>query len=223
MGAISVGPALRLPKMCAGRGAVNVTIASARATAPVCSPITSASAPEGTSTAITGAPAAFILAIASAYTPLTGGRNPLPKMASIRTSQAKTSRADFASPHPLKTTKGGAADFVGSFAKFVAASPRNSAGSARKRRRTSLLASCNLRATTKPSPPLLPLPQMTPKVSADGYADRAKCATADPAFSISVSEGTKNCSLVTRSISRISAEVMIFMMQLSAVSYQLSA
>src|SRR6266568_4499962 len=119
MGAITVGPELRFPKMCAGRGAVKVTIASARATAPVCSPMTSTSAPEGISTAITGALAEFILAIASAYAPLTGGRNPLPRIASIRTSQANTACADFGSPHPLKTAKGGGADFVVSSATLL--------------------------------------------------------------------------------------------------------
>jgi hypothetical protein len=40
--------------------------------------------------------------------------------------------------------------------------------------------------------------------------ERANSVTSDPAFSISVSEGTPNRSLVTRSISRISAEVTIF-------------
>ena len=55
MGEIIVGPVVSIPKTCAGRGAVKVTIASARATAPTCSPMTSASAPEGISTATTGA------------------------------------------------------------------------------------------------------------------------------------------------------------------------
>src|SRR5713226_4577959 len=148
MGAITVGPEVRLPKMCAGRGAVNVTIASARATAPVCSPMTSASAPDGMSTAIIGALAAFIFAIACAYKPLTGGRNPLPRIVSIRTSQSKTCCAEEKDSHPLKSakepalslSKGGAPAFLGAFvvaffavllgnfAKFAAASPRNSDG-----------------------------------------------------------------------------------------------
>ncbi len=185
--------------------------------------MTSTSAPEGISTAITGALAEFILAIASAYAPLTGGRNPLPRIASIRTSQANTACADFGSPHPLKTAKGGGADFVGSLANFVAASPRSSAGSANSSNRTSLPASCNLRAATKPSPPLFPLPQTTLKVFAAGQKERANSATADPAFSIKVSEAIPNRSLVTRSISRISAEVTIFMdsSRPSAVSHQL--
>ena len=46
MGATTVGPGVSIPKTWAGRGAVKVTIASALATAPTCSPITSASAPD---------------------------------------------------------------------------------------------------------------------------------------------------------------------------------
>ena len=66
MGATTVGPVVSIPKTWAGRGAVKVTIASALATAPTCSPITSASAPDGISTATTGAELAFIAAMASA-------------------------------------------------------------------------------------------------------------------------------------------------------------
>ena len=66
IGAIRVGPKVRFPNTCAGRGAVKVTIASARATAPVCWPKTSESAPEGMSIAITGELTEFIFAIASA-------------------------------------------------------------------------------------------------------------------------------------------------------------
>ena len=66
IGAMTVGPSVNPPNTCAGLGAVNVTIASARAMAPVCAPLTSASAPDGMSTAITGNPAALMAAIASA-------------------------------------------------------------------------------------------------------------------------------------------------------------
>ena len=68
--ATTVGPEVSWPKICAARGAVNVTIESARATLPCCDPfnadIASASAPEGISTATTGTPLAFIICIASA-------------------------------------------------------------------------------------------------------------------------------------------------------------
>src|SRR5579872_3721747 len=78
--------------------------------------------------------------------------------------------------------------------------------------RTPLPALCSFRAATKPSPPLLPLPQITPMRSAEGYCEITNSATAVPAFSMSVSEGTPKRSLVTRSISRISAAVTIFML-----------
>src|SRR5439155_25773397 len=90
-------------------------------------------------------------------------------------------------------------------------SPFNSELLASSRRPTSLPDSCNFRASTNPSPPLLPLPQITPTLLADGYCDSTNSATAVPAFSMSVSEGTPNRLLVTRSISRISSAVTIFM------------
>src|SRR6267154_2647838 len=109
MDAITVGPEVRFPKTCAGRGAVKVTIASARATEPVCPPITSESAPEGMSTAITGVVVALIFAIAWAYIPLTGGRKPEPRMASTNTSHLKTSSTPVSFP-PLKIAKAGVAE-----------------------------------------------------------------------------------------------------------------
>ena len=66
MSATNVGPVVIELNTCAGRGAVNVTIASARAMVPACGPIASASAPEGMSTAITGTALAFMIAMASA-------------------------------------------------------------------------------------------------------------------------------------------------------------
>src|ERR1035441_9100947 len=53
--AMCVVPAVRELKTCAGRAAVKVMIESARAIVPFCGPIASASAPEGMSTATTGA------------------------------------------------------------------------------------------------------------------------------------------------------------------------
>jgi len=135
IGAITTGPEVKFPKTWAGRSTVKVTIASARATAPVWSPKTSASAPEGISTATMGEVTALIFAIASAYNPLTGGRKPLPRIASIRTSQPKTS-LKAGSPQALKTAK--ELSPFGSLAKFAAASPRNSEGSANSSSRTSL-------------------------------------------------------------------------------------
>jgi len=66
IGARIVGPLVSGLSKCAGRGAVKVTTASARAIIPGCGPMTSASAPDGMSTAITAQWLAFIIAIASA-------------------------------------------------------------------------------------------------------------------------------------------------------------
>ncbi len=207
MGQITVGPRVSIPKIWAGRGAVKVTTPSARATAPTCSPITSASAPEGMSTATTGAQLAFSAAIASPYNPLTGGRKPVPRMASTRTSATKTARAGSALSCSWEDTVTGA---TGSLGNISAASRRSAEGSDNSSTRTCLPAWCSLRAATNPSPPLFPFPQITPMRLAEGYCVTTKSATAVPAFSMRVSEGTPKRSLVMRSISLISAAVTIF-------------
>ena len=193
---------------CAGRGAVNVTVTSDRAMIPCCGPIASASAPEGMSTAITFPWLAFKNEMASAYRPLTGGLNPVPRIASTYKSadNACCTRSLFHSSND-RTTVGGS----GSLPYITAASPFNSAGSVSRTTFTGFFLSANSRATTKPSPPLLPLPQITSILSPDCQRRRTCSTTTDPAFSIRVSDGTPNCSLVTRSISRISAAVTIFM------------
>ena len=60
---------------------------------------------------------------------------------------------------------------------------------------------------------------MTPMLFAEGYRDVTHSATAVPAFSMRVSEGTPKRSLVMRSISRISAAVTIFMAIISVVRW----
>ena len=135
IGAMTIGPSHRCPKTWAGRGAVKVTTASARATDPVCSPITSASAPDGISTATTGALLAFNVAIAAAYNPLTGGRKPVPRIASIKRSAWNATRTG--SPFnssAARTNKG----VSGSLPNISPASPRSSERSARRRVTTSL-------------------------------------------------------------------------------------
>ncbi len=182
-------------------------MASARAMVPFCGPIASASAPEGMSTAITGALPAFSKAMASAYSPLTGGLNPVPRIASRYKSAAKASWTRLSFKSPLeRTTIGGS----GSFTNMAAASPCRSSRSASRMTCTVFPASCNLRAATNPSPPLLPLPQKTRIFWASGWCARTYFATADPAFSISVKDGTPKRSLVARSMARISAAVTIF-------------
>ncbi len=208
MGATITGPRVSSPKTCAGRGAVNVTIASARAIpSPDCAVIASESAPDGMSTATTGLPPRVIAAIPSAYSPFTGGLNPVPRMASTSRSQFPRLRDDSACNSVTVCTMIGR---TGSRSNIVAASPFSSDGAASSSTSTTRPARCNRRAATKPSPPLLPLPHTMAMRSALLKFSKMNCATAVPAFSIKVSEGTPNFSVVTRSISRISAAVVIF-------------
>src|SRR5205085_7607654 len=96
IGATTTTPRTSGLNTCAGRGAVKVTVAHAGTTGPVSpsgGPIASASRPEGISTATIGAFTFQNRAIASAYNPLTGGRNPVPRIASRSTSQPKTACA----------------------------------------------------------------------------------------------------------------------------------
>ena len=99
---------------------------------------------------------------------------------------------------------------AGSLVNISAASPRSSVAPPAAERVLLCRPRRSLRAATNPSPPLFPFPQITPTRLAEGYCDGTKSATALPAFSMSVREGTPNRSLVTRSISRISAAVTIF-------------
>src|SRR5262245_17182451 len=67
----------------------------------------------------------------------------------------------------------------------------------------------SVRATTKPSPPLLPRPQSTPTCRSDRseYIASMAATTWRPAFSISTSDGRPISSIVRRSTSRICAEL----------------
>ncbi len=71
-------------------GAWNVTVTSASTATPAISPV-EASTPDGTSTATTGASAAFIRAISSAASGRGSPWNPVPKSASTTTSYPATS------------------------------------------------------------------------------------------------------------------------------------
>ena len=131
--------------------------------------------------------------MASAYTPLTGGRKPVPRTASTKTSASKTDRAGSA----FNGSRDGAVTGArGSLVNISAASPRSSERSASSSNRTSLPASCSFRATTNPSPPLFPFPQIMPIRFARRVLRDHEHATAAPAFSISVSEGAPKRSLV---------------------------
>ena len=138
---------------------------------------------------------------------LIGGRNPVPTTASTSRSALKIGAASADSRALTSRATNGR---MSSFRNIASASPRRSSGAHNKRTRTTRPDSARWRATTKPSPPLFPLPQMTLIRLALGYSERMKCATAEPAFSMSASEGTPKRNKLVRSISRISSALTIF-------------
>ena len=89
--------------------------------------------------------------------------------------------------------------------RFIRASPRTSASGRRGRPRRRRPRCRSVRATTKPSPPLLPRPQRTAtrRSARSSKAASIAATTWRPAFSISTSDGMPISSIVRRSASRI--------------------
>src|SRR6185503_554883 len=96
-----------------------------------------------------------------------------------------------------------------STSRFVRASPRTSADAASRYTSTSTSRSSNVRATTKPSPPLLPRPHNTATriASSDSNVVSIAATTWRPAFSINTIDGSPTSSIVRRSASRICREL----------------
>ncbi len=141
----------------------------------------------------------------SAGPSFTGPARPVPKIASITTVTSLASFPNF------RTTGQPQAS---SMRRFAAASPLRSPGSNSSRTvrlpQSFRVKSC--RATTNPSPPLLPFPHTTKTCwsSRSSKVSRRKSMTRLPAFSIKMRPGIPR-SIVRRSTSRISAAVRIFM------------
>ena len=158
----TISPRVRSPKTCAGRGAVKVTMASARQRRCSSGAKASALAPEGMSTASTGTGDALIKSMAAANSPATGGLKPVPRRASrMRSACAVALAGERAPPGLSSCSERMIRGAIGSCFSMAAASPLTSAGSPSSRTSTFLPASWSLRAATKPSPPLLPFPQTT--------------------------------------------------------------
>src|SRR6476661_5355518 len=89
--------------------------------------------------------------------------------------------------------------------RFVRASPRTSTTLPSRNTIASMPRCASVRATTKPSPPLLPRPHRTPtRLDARSSNAASMAATAcRPAFSMSTIEGIPTSSIVCRSASRI--------------------
>ena len=130
---------------------MKVTVSEARTATPRTLPV-SASTPEGTSTARTGASAAFIASMAAAAAPATGRVSPVPKSASTTTD----------TPSRAGAAKGSGSTPASRIAPSMAEASRPSRpGSPTMRARTAKPASRARRATTNPSPPLFPAPHTT--------------------------------------------------------------
>ncbi len=100
--------------------------------------------------------------MAAAAAPLAAPVKPVPKMASTTTSaiSVTVTTPGSASPAALNPTRGSIPRRC-RISRFRRASPLYSSGSASVTTVTSTPASRSSRATTNPSPPLLPLPQKT--------------------------------------------------------------
>ncbi len=98
-------------------------------------------------------------------------------------------------------------------ARLIAASPPTSAAAASSRISGRAPALKRWRATTNPSPPLLPLPATTTIRSAAGSGKRSLKARTmrSPAFSMSTTPGMPSSSIAVLSTAFISREVRIFM------------
>ena len=184
-------------------GAPKETVSSARTASPSTTPVAPFT-PEGMSTATTGTPASFRLAIADAHSSSGIPRKPVPKIASTATSARASSRRRPCSSN-VRTRMPGTSSRRRA---FVAAGSRSSSGSSSSTTvvRTPHRPSC--RAATRPSPPLLPFPQTTTarRPYEPPASSRAARATARPARSISTSAATPR-ACVSRSSDAASSGV----------------
>ena len=174
---------------CPGLAAANVAVAVARTATPHASPV-EASTPLATSAATTGASITASVSIASAARPRGSPAKPVPKIASTRTAASSSSRGSNGSWSPSSRRR------------FSAASPRCSPGSASVSTRTWRPMPRSRRPATKPSPPLLPLPQ-TIAIGPRGTSRSTVSARPAPARSMRSSDGVPHDSIAQASIARI--------------------
>ncbi len=186
-------PACSLPGLIhrPGLAAANVAVAVACTAAPPTSPV-DASTPLGTSAAMTGASAASM----AARTDAAGSRGaPVTPVPSTASTIAAT---------PSRRSGANGSLSTGSARRFAAASPCSSSGGGTSRTRTTRPPRCSRRAATRPSPPLLPLPQ-TIATGPVGATSHTRPARPSPARSMSCSDGTPRSSIAQRSVARIAS------------------
>jgi hypothetical protein len=177
-------------------------VTSARTAVPSTWPV-SADSPEGISTASTGRRVALMASMTAAKVPSTGAFKPVPRSAST-TTPARARRRCRASACAAVST---VVTAPRQRASISAASPRMSSRRPTSQTSAPRRARRRWRAITKPSPPLLPLPQHT-TTGPPGFdhCARSTRAAPAPARSMSTAPGVW-CSMVHRSSARISAAV----------------
>jgi len=167
-------------------------VASARTAAPSTAPV-SACSPEGRSSASTGARCALAARMASAQMPLTSRSRPVPKMPSTSKSMLSGSLPSKARQSP---------ESAAYFRALLRASPERRSRSPSWSTVTLRPAWSARRATTKPSPPLFPVPTSTRIRLALGQRCSSSCQAASPARSMSSPPGMPYSSMARRSSSR---------------------
>src|SRR5436190_6490301 len=187
-------------------GAASVTVSPASIDGPIGS-AESADRPDGRSIATTGIPEALTSAITDSMSPDTGAFRPVPKMASTMSVQSLTSEkcSSHAWLSAISTTVRPSRPRISRLAR---ASPRTSATRPMRNTDTSTPRCTSVRATTKPSPPLLPRPQRTATWRSERslYIVSMAATACRPAFSMRTSDEMPMSSIVRRSASRICAE-----------------
>ena len=173
------------------------TVTSARTAAPTTAPV-EPSTPDGTSSATIVPIGGRIASMAWATAPRGAPRKPVPRRASTTTS-ARLSRA-------RRTPSTTAIPRRLAMSWFRRASGGSFRTSPASRHSTSQPAACRWRATTNPSPPLLPAPQTTAALP-EPPRRRISSAAARPARSMSTAPGMPSSPMARASTARISSAV----------------
>ena len=166
----------------------------------------SADNPLGRSTETIGMPDPLRSATTIWNMPPRGFVKPVPKIASTITSQSEISEKCRFHAGSVGTSTTGRPSRP-RMLRFNRASPATSATRARRNTETSMPRCFRARATTKPSPPLLPRPHTT-VIRRFGRSSKVvsmAVTTWRAAFSISTIDGIPRSSIVRRSASRICA------------------
>ena len=205
MSAITTSPAWSSPggSTSDSFGAASVTVIAADRHWPSRCGV-SAERPLGRSTDTIGMPITLTSATTVSSRPASGALSPVPTIASTMSEQRCTSEA-CSSQRCSSSTSITPMPRRPRMSRLMRASPFTCATGASRNTDTSTPRCASVRATTKPSPPLLPLPHRmaTRPERRSSYADSIADTTCRPAFSISTSEAMPTSSIVWRSASRI--------------------